>query len=186
MVTLWYRVSKTSLTRIDSAYVPLLVASLQAVNDSKHLAGVTTGARGIHHSQADLFRWVDDEDGTNGEGNALFANVGHVLGVEHVVEESDIAVGVSDDGELQVGVANVVNVLDPRVVGGEVVGRLLGVLAAVRAELTMSADPYQSNHLDASLLELILHLCECTQLGCAHWREVCRVGEEDSPAVAEP
>ena len=45
---------------------------------------------------------------------------------------------------------------------------------------------YEAYHLDLSLLELILHLRECTQLSRAHGREVGRMREEDCPRSTEP
>lgn len=105
---------------------PLLITSLQAINDPQHLAGIAPGARRVHHSQTDLLGGVDYEDGADGEGDSLFADIGHVLGVKHVVEEGNFALGVRDDGKLQGSFGDVVNVLDPGVVGGEVVGGLGG------------------------------------------------------------
>jgi hypothetical protein len=43
---------------------------------------------------------------------------------DHIIEVGDFAVGVGDDGELDVGVAHLVNVLDPLFMGAEVVGAL--------------------------------------------------------------
>lgn len=40
---------------------------------------------------------------------------------------------------------------------------------------------YKANHLDATLLEFIFQLREGTELGCAHWSEICRMAEEDGP-----
>jgi hypothetical protein len=45
---------------------------------------------------------------------------------------------------------------------------------------------YQSNHLDATLLKFILQLCERAELSGANGGEIGGVGEEDSPAVADP
>lgn len=45
---------------------------------------------------------------------------------------------------------------------------------------------YQTDHLDATLLELALQLGESTKLGGADRGEVCRVGEQNGPTVVEP
>jgi hypothetical protein len=45
---------------------------------------------------------------------------------------------------------------------------------------------YQSNHLDATLLKLILQFRKRAELGSANGCEIGGVGEEDSPAVANP
>lgn len=45
---------------------------------------------------------------------------------------------------------------------------------------------YKSQHLHATSIELVLELCESTQLRRAHWCEVGRVGEQNCPfAVKE-
>lgn len=46
--------------------------------------------------------------------------------VDHVVHVGDFALGVGDDGELQLGAGDFVDVLDPRVVRFNAVGALLG------------------------------------------------------------
>lgn len=102
----------------------LLVARLQAINHAQHLAGVAARRRGVHHGEADLAGGVDDEDGADGEGDALGVDVVEVLRVEHVVQEGDAALGVGDDGEGEGGAGEGVDVVDPAGVGGEVIGAL--------------------------------------------------------------
>jgi len=46
---------------------------------------------------------------------------------DHVVKESDFAVGIGDDGELDGGVLRLVDVVDPLVVGAEIIGTLVKV-----------------------------------------------------------
>ena len=45
---------------------------------------------------------------------------------------------------------------------------------------------YQTDHLDASAVELVLHLGESTEFSGADGGEVGGVREEDGPAVADP
>jgi hypothetical protein len=45
--------------------------------------------------------------------------------VDHVVEEGNLAVGIGDDGELNLCRTDFVDVLDPFVVGAKIVGALL-------------------------------------------------------------
>ncbi len=73
----------------------------------------------------------------------------------------DLAVLVANDGEVDRGVAHLVDVLDPSVVRCNVVGR-------------------QSDDLDAALLEFGCLACNLTELGGANGRKVVRVREEDS------
>lgn len=48
--------------------------------------------------------------------------------VNHVVQVGNLALRVRDDGELEVGAADLVNVLDPLVVRVDVVGALFGLV----------------------------------------------------------
>jgi hypothetical protein len=54
----------------------------------------------------------------------LLVNVGGVLVVNHVVGIGDLALLVGDDGESQVAGSDLVDVLDPAVVGLDAVGAL--------------------------------------------------------------
>lgn len=75
----------------------------------------------IHHGQSDLLLRVDDEDGADGKNNVLAIQI---TLVDHVVEESNLPVGIGNDGELEVGVGELVNVLDPLVVRTKIIGTL--------------------------------------------------------------
>lgn len=102
----------------------LLVTMLQRINDPQHFGRIPPRRSGIHHGQTDLGRGIDDEDAPDGEGDALLVDIVQVLLVDHVVQEGDFAVRVGDDGELDLGLRDVVDVLDPFFVGAEVVGGL--------------------------------------------------------------
>lgn len=86
---------------------------------------------------------------------------GHV----HVVEEGNLAVLVTNDWELQVAPGDLVDVLDPSRVA----------LNGVRRD---------ADQLDAALGELWLQLGEGAELGCAYWRVVFWMREENDPVVA--
>lgn len=109
---------------VDRGGDALLVARLQGVDDAQDLGGVTAGRGGVHHGETDLLARVDDEDGADGERNALLVDVIQVLLVDHIVQEGDLAVGIGDNGELHVRRGDLVNVLDPLAVGADVVGAL--------------------------------------------------------------
>ena len=116
----------------------------------------------------------------------LLVDVGDVLVVKHVVKVGNLAVVVGNDGEGQVSVVDLVDVLDPGMVRVDVVGT-------------------QSNELDAEGSELGLELGKGTKLGGADGGEVIlqlsdfgytfslfeltrrtyRVREENNPAVAD-
>lgn len=76
-----------------------------------------------HHGQSNLLSRVNDKDGANGESNALADGVKIVLG-DHVVQPSNLSLGIGNDGELEVGLCNLVDVADPFLVVSEVVGAL--------------------------------------------------------------
>lgn len=47
-----------------------------------------------------------------------------ILLIDHLVQEGDLAVGIGDNWELDLSVADLVNVLDPLAVGAEIIGTL--------------------------------------------------------------
>ena len=73
--------------------------------------------------------------------------------VDHVVGVRDLAVLVSNDGEVERGLGDLINVLDPLAVGLDGVGG-------------------ETNQLDIALGELGLELGEGTELGRADGGEV--------------
>lgn len=93
---------------------------------------------------------------------------------------------------MEVGVGDLVDVLDPFAVRAKVVGALDNIFSqpenstAVHSlHVPKNVSTYQTNHLDVALLEFILQLGESTQLGGADGGKVGRVGEEDGPAVSD-
>jgi hypothetical protein len=64
---------------IDWGGDPVLVASLQRVEHAENFGGVAAGRGGIGQDQADRLLGVDDEDGTDGESNALGVDIGGIL-----------------------------------------------------------------------------------------------------------
>ena len=72
------------LTRqpVDRSGDLVLVACLERIDDAEDLGGVATGAGGVGEDSADGLLGVDDEDGADGESNALLIDVGGVLVVD--------------------------------------------------------------------------------------------------------
>lgn len=60
----------------------MLVASLQRVDDAQHFGGVAASGGRVREDGTDLLVRVDDEDGTNCEGDALLVYVRGVLVVD--------------------------------------------------------------------------------------------------------
>lgn len=168
----------------------VLVTSLQGVDDTQHLVGVAAGRGRVGEDGANDLLGIDEEDGADGESNALLVDVGSILVVDpggypsafefrgkpagtrvlvgfdsHIVQQGNLALLVTNDGERNVAASDLGNVLDPSLVGLDRVGR-------------------QADELDAALGELGLELGEGTQLGGADGGEVLGVGEEDNPVVA--
>ena len=138
---------------VNRASDTVLISRLEGINHTENLGGVTAGRGRVGHDQTDLLGRVNDEDGADGEGHALGVDVGGILVVDHVVGVGDLALGVGDNGELEVGAIDLVDVLDPGLVG-------LGAVGA------------QTDELDAALGELGLELGEGAQLGGADGGEV--------------
>lgn len=144
----------------------MLVGGLKGVDDTEDLGGVTAGGSRVGKDQTDLLARVDDEDRANGQSQTLGVDIGGVLVVNHVVQEGDLALGVGDDGELEVGASHLINVLNPAVVGFDTVGT-------------------EANQLNTTCGELGLQLGEGTELGGTDGSKVIGVGEEDSPLVTD-
>lgn len=142
----------------------MLVTSLQRVQHSQDLSGVSTGRSWVRQDQSDLLGWVNDENRSDGELNTLVVDVGGILVVNHVVSVSNLSLWVGNDWEGQLRASDLVNVLDPSLVGLGTVGR-------------------QTNELGVSLLELWLQLGKSTQLSSTNWSKVVWVGEENGPGV---
>jgi len=124
----------------------VLVVQLKRVNDTEDFLRVTAGAGGVVDDCADDLLGIDEEDGSDGQGHALAVDVGGILVVDHVVQVGHLARLVGDDGEREVRLGDLVDVLDPFLVRVEGVGT-------------------QPNELDTSLVELGLELGERTKLG---------------------
>ena len=86
--------------------------------------------------------------------------------VKHVVGESDLALLVANDGELEASLRDLVDVLDPATVAVDSVGR-------------------ETNELDTTLGELGLKLSESTELSGADRGVVLGVREQDYPVVSD-
>jgi len=120
------------LTRIpiDRGRNALLIRELQSINYSQHLTRIAARRSRVGHSQADLLGRVDYEDRANGKRDTtVLGEAVKVVLRNHIVQEGNMAVGISDDGEGHLGVADFVDVFDPFVVRGEVVGALRHVSA---------------------------------------------------------
>ena len=69
---------------VDGRGDTVLVASLERVDDAEHLGRVAASGGRVGEDGADLLVGVDDEDAADGEGDALFVDVGSVLVVDPV------------------------------------------------------------------------------------------------------
>lgn len=151
---------------VDGGGDTVLLGGQKSIDDTEDLGGVTASGGGVGEGETDLLGGVDDEDGADGQSQTLGIDVGGVLVVDHVVQVGDLALGVGNDGELQLGARDLIDVLDPAVVGLDVVGA-------------------QTDELDTASSELGLELGEGTELGGADGGEVIGVGEEDGPLVTD-
>lgn len=102
----------------------LLITLLKRITHSQNLSRKLSRRCRVHHHQSDILCQVDDKDRANREINALFCDVVQVSLVNHVVGEGYLAVGVGDDGELEVCVRDFVDVVYLLVVRAHVVGTL--------------------------------------------------------------
>lgn len=113
-----------ALLPVNRRHHALLVASLQGVNHTENLGRVATSRRRVHHSETDFLVRVDDEDGSDREGDALLSYVVQVPLIDHVIKEGNLSLSVGNNGELEVRRRDFVDVVNPLAVGAEVVGAL--------------------------------------------------------------
>jgi len=142
----------------------VLVTSLQAVDNTEDLGGVSASGGWVGENETDSLLWVNDEDRADGESNALGVNIGGVLVVNHVIEQGNLSLLVTNDWEGEVAASDLVDVGDPSTVGFNGVGR-------------------KTNQLDTTFGKLWLELSKGTEFGSADWSVVFWVGEENNPAV---
>lgn len=78
------RVDNDIVTRdpVDGGGDLVLVTGLEGVDDTENLGGVAASGGRVGQDETDGLLGVNDEDGANGESNALGVNVGGVLVVE--------------------------------------------------------------------------------------------------------
>lgn len=74
--------------QVSSGFLPVLVTSLERVNNPQDLSGVTAGRCRVGENGTDSLLGVNDEDRADGEGNALRVDVGGVLVVDPVWKDS--------------------------------------------------------------------------------------------------
>lgn len=109
---------------VDGAGNAVLVGGLEGINHTENLGGVTASGGGVGHDQTDLLGRVNNENGTDSESDALLVDVGSVLVVNHIVQVGNLAAGVGNDGEGELGAIDLVDVLDPGLVGVGAIGAL--------------------------------------------------------------
>lgn len=157
--------------------------SNQELLDERLTSSVTASGGGVGQGQTDLLGGVDDEDGADGQSQTLGVDVGGVLVVNHVVEVGNLALGVGDDGELQAGAGDLIDILDPTVVALGVVGTQTNELGVASSELRLKlgeGTELGGTDLQASSVNAQCNLCHAT-----HGSEVIGVGEEDGPLVTD-
>ena len=109
---------------INRGHHTLLVAGLKGVNDTEDLSRVAASRCGIHHAETDLLAGVNYKNGSDRKWNAFLSHVVQIALVDHIVKKGNLALGIGDDRELEVGGRNFVDILDPLPVGTEIVGAL--------------------------------------------------------------
>ena len=84
----------------------VVVGQLQGIQGAQDFVKIAARAGRIRQDQADLLGRIDDEHRTHRRGGAG-------IGVDHVIERRDLAIFVSQDRILDVGLLRVIDVLDP-------------------------------------------------------------------------
>ena len=132
---------------------------LERVENTVDLVEVAAGGGGVGDNGLNFLVGADEEDRADGQRKTGLLEVGLV---QHSPSSGDLAVGVRDDGVVEVGLGHVVDILDPRLVVANRVDRETGNNAVSSGELG-------------------LHLGETAELGGTDGGEVLGVRAEESP-----
>ena len=123
----------------------MFVGQLQGVNDTKDFGRVAASTGGVVDNCANDLLGVDEEYSSDSQCHALCVDVGGILVVDHVVEVSDFARLIGDDGESQITSRDLVDILDPFLMRVQSIGT-------------------QSNKFHSSLLEFRLEFGKGAEL----------------------
>ena len=77
----------------------VLVTGLERVDDAEDLGGVAASGRWVGHDEADGLLGVNDENGADGERNALGVNVGRILVIDPIIRCQLGAFAICQNGE---------------------------------------------------------------------------------------
>ena len=121
----------------------MLIPSLERINDTQNLSSVSACRGRVRQDSTDRLLRVDDEDGADGKGNALLINICSILIIQHIIGQSHLSLLISNDGELQIATADLVDVFDP-------------------SAMTLNGVCRQADQLDTPFGELGLELGEGT------------------------
>lgn len=123
---------------VDRSSDAILVTSLKGVDNSENFGGVTTSGSRVRENETDSLLWVDDEDRSDGECNALGVDVCDILVVKpsslismrsrdnaiqvyggsclHVICIGNLSILVTNDWEGKLASGDLINILDPSTV----------------------------------------------------------------------
>jgi len=154
-----------TLLPVDGGGDPVLVTELKRVDDPEDFVKVATSGGRVRNGQTDDLLGVDDEHRSDGEGNALGIDVGSILVVQHVVQGSDSAAFIGDDGVLDTRgadglLAEGLDILDPSFV----------LLETVVGE----ADDFHT-----TVIKVLGATSNFSKLSGADWGKVIRMREEN-------
>ncbi|RUP46817.1 hypothetical protein BC936DRAFT_146491 [Jimgerdemannia flammicorona] len=139
------QLSSMYLLPVSGCRHPVAVANLQRIDYAQDFVKVASGRGRVRQRESDDLLRVNDEYRPDCEGDTLEIAVGWILVVEHVVERGNVTIRVGDNREVQLYITNIVDVLDPLLVIGEIVGR-------------------ETDGFDVTLLELIIERCDKPEL----------------------
>ncbi len=141
----------------------VLGGELAGVNGPEDLVEVAPARGGIRHHQRNRLVGLDNEDGTNGQGEAGLVTIG-------LVEDADgrgmVPLGIAEERDLHLGARSCLDVLDP---GSVRVGIVAGEAA----------------NLDAALFPLGIEAGGGGKFRGTDRSEIARMHEDESPVVAK-
>ena len=141
---------------------PVLVASLERIDYTENLGGIASSRGRIGHDETNSLLGVDDEDASNGKGNAFLVHVCGILVVQHIVQIRYLPFLITNDWEFELAPRDLVNVRNPTAMAVDGVGR-------------------ETDQLDTTFGKLWFKLCEGAQF--CHNVSICCVPLTGSSAA---
>jgi hypothetical protein len=153
------------------------VGQLQRINDPENFSRIAACASGVVNNGANNFLGIDEEYCADGQCHTLRIDVCCILVIDHIVQVCDLAGLIGDDRECQFAIGDLIDILDPPLMGLE------GVCTVSKDFNTAFIEFGLEFSYGAKLVSM--RSIEGGYLSSAHGSKVFGMGEENGPAVCD-